>query len=95
MPSNIPDNWRDRTIEELNKKVRNSGICSSCGNKVNLSAEIVTPATYSGGTLQLGQVYPLASLVCSNCGKTTFFNLITLGIIAPESGEDGGDDDDE
>jgi predicted nucleic-acid-binding Zn-ribbon protein len=66
----------------INQKVPNASHCVSCGkaNAVQLAAHIVTPvATSVGGTIALqGANYPQAMLLCTNCGFTTYYNVIVL-----------------
>ncbi len=89
-PKALPDNWKERFAKLVNKRVPNAGVCIRCGSasKLAVGDHLVSPPTWNkdGGLVIGGPSYPQAMLICSNCGHTSYFNLVALGIV-------GGDGD--
>ena len=72
----------------LEKKWRTPKECPICHeNQWALGDHIVAPPLYSQGNFVIGgAAYPVAMLICENCGYTYFFNAVVLGMI-PASGK--------
>lgn len=79
----LPEDWRDRFTEILLRKAPGAGKCARCGNNLTLADDAITPAIWNGAAVIGGYTYPQAMLVCENCGDTSYFNLVTLGILSP------------
>ncbi len=73
--------------EIIGRKIPNPGNCTVCGGlgTVMLSGHLVTPiVTSEFGGLQLSaQQYPQAMLLCSNCGKVTYYSYPILKGVVP------------
>jgi RNase P subunit RPR2 len=68
-------------LEKVQEKIINYS-CSLCGNK-NASVEsyIVNLPIANDFSVRLGgQISPMVPLVCTNCGHTSFLNIMTLGL---------------
>ena len=86
------DDWRQRFITKVNEKIPGSGVCPRCAQQKMVVAEnIVTPVTWVNGALSIGGAsYPQGMLICSNCGHTSYFNLVVLGVLSPPDGKGHG-----
>ncbi len=76
----------------LEKKSHGELFCPICGVKKWIVGEhIVAPPvqTPGGGMIIGGASYPLASIICSNCGFTRFFNALIAGVRKPDKEEEG------
>jgi len=65
--------------------------CPICAtNNWTLGSHLVSPTIYrSGGGLVIGGLaYPLAMIICSNCGYTNFFNAVLIGLVPGEEEEE-------
>ena len=84
----LPDGWRDRFVEILRRKAPKAERCARCGTGLTLAEDAITPAIWKGGAPIMDQAaYPQAMMVCENCGDTSYFNLVTLGIFDQEPGD--------
>ena len=82
----LPEGWRDRFIEIVAERIPEAGQCTQCNTAdLTLAQDAVTPIIWNDGPEFGGDSYPQAMIVCDNCGYTKYFNLVTLGIIAPDS----------
>lgn len=87
-PGRLPGSWRDDFVAATAKKI--PGTCTVCGSgDVALSEHAVTPIVWDGGKALGGAAYPQAMAICNNCGHTSYYNLIVLGVVRPEQ-EHGG-----
>ncbi len=79
---NISDKQRELIGNKLNEKIKNLN-CVMCGQQNwNMEPFIVPVPVSSDFSVKLGgQVLPLVSITCTNCGNTHFFNLAMLGLI--------------
>lgn len=76
---------------KLNEKIKNFN-CVMCGEKNWTLEPFIAPITLSNDfSIKLGgQMLPLVSITCTNCGNTHFFNLVTLGIADKITEKKGG-----
>jgi len=63
--------------------------CEACNhNKWTLADDLVMSMPFTGGGLVIGgPSYPLAMLICNNCGNTKHFNAVMMKAVT------GGEDD--
>ena len=84
----LPDGWRDRFIEILRDKAPEADLCVRCKTRLTLAEDAITPAIWKGsGAVMDLDTYPQAMLVCENCGDTSYFNLVALGMLDSEPEE--------
>lgn len=96
MADDIPSDWRDQFIVAINEKLEHPRICAACGKReISASSEVITPMIWTEGVVSSAFSYPMAMLICGNCGYTTCYNLLSLGIIPPDPQTSEGDDDDD
>ena len=96
MANDVPSDWRDKFIFSINEKLEHPRICTVCNKReVSAATEVITPMMWTEGVVSSKYSYPMAMLICDNCGHTTFYNLLSLDVIPPDSQTSGGDDDDE
>lgn len=94
-PGRLPKNWRDDFVAAAEKKIPGAGKCAICGSgNATFSEHAVTPIVWEGGIVLGGAVYPQAMVVCNNCGHTSYYNLIVLGVVRPEQASGGNRSDD-
>ena len=88
-----PDTWQAALVKALNDKLPDAGKCVRCGDiSVTIADEMVTPVRWKDGGVTIGgSSYPQAMIVCRNCGHTSYFNLMVLGVLPQE--KKGGDKD--
>lgn len=93
MPDQDDADWRAKALKAINEKIPNGGNCTRCGQgDVVLGNQIVTPLLWKNGGVKLGSgAYPQAMTICKNCGHTSYFNLMVLGVIDGGVQESDGD----
>ena len=83
----LPDNWRDIAAEALSQKIPNGRACPVCGEN-RILEKLVADLTVLHGNKK--RSYPQAVLVCTNCGYTSYHNLVVLGVYDKENRNNGG-----
>jgi hypothetical protein len=83
----LPDAVRARLLARLGDVLKDAH-CDMCrANTWQLNDSLSYMLAYQPGVTSLGgPIIPLAVLICTRCGQTTFFNAITLGLIDPATG---------
>lgn len=74
---------RDKFLNEINAKWTNKK-CPMCSrNNWNVNKNMVAPMTLSDkGDIELGgQIMPLVTLTCMNCGNVLFVNPLVIGAV--------------
>ena len=75
-------------IAKINQLWTKSRACSICSNeKWNLSDRLFSLPQLGGGTDLEKQHYPAVVLTCQKCGKSLYFNAMTLGFSFNKEGK--------
>lgn len=78
----IPQEQRERIVQELDKRGVNNR-CPRCAeNRLTLLDDYACPVTVNESMgINLGQIIPCAAILCVNCGYVTLHALGILGLV--------------
>lgn len=78
---------KDKAISSLSNFLKSP--CNVCtGKDWILNDTIFELREFQGGNLVVGgkaSIFPVITVICSNCGNSLFFNAIQLGLIKKEN----------
>lgn len=75
-------------LEDVERWIRSHGLffqCACCsGKEWTIQQELAFALTVEpqGGRINYLGGYPMVAITCNNCGYTTFFNAIQMGVMA-------------
>lgn len=74
---------KERIISALKERAPQAGACPVCHRTQWTISEGMVYLTIQQQTRSInigGPGYPMAAIICTNCGNTQFLNLIVLGL---------------
>jgi hypothetical protein len=96
-PTGLSQEEKQKIVEWLKAKAgEKARPCPICGHtEWAIADEAVIPVRLEKKKIMLGggPIYPLAMLVCMNCGNTQFLNLVLAGLFPPSAPPTGGGDE--
>jgi predicted nucleic-acid-binding Zn-ribbon protein len=84
---------KQRTLDWINQKWVGDKQCPICRAQSWAVEGVVELRPYHGGALVMGGsgTYPLAQVICANCGYTHFFNAVLSGVVVASDYEGGNE----